>query len=71
MADEKKPEAFTALSVPEEPSGQRAALYVNAVVWVANYVKQRGAVGDVSENQIIAQFEMNVRKLMDPNWKAH
>lgn len=68
-SDGKKISDLRSLSVPEDPSGSRAYQYVNTVVWVATYIKQRGSIGDVTEEQLMAQFEMNVRKIMDPNWK--
>ncbi len=67
----KKQNDLRSLSVPEDPSGSRAYQYVNTVIWVASYVKVRAAVGDITEEQLIAQFEHNVRKIMDPNWKEH
>lgn len=67
----KKQNDLRTLSVPEDPQGGRAAQYVSAVIWVAAYVKTRAAMGGITEEQIIAQFEQNVRKCMDPNWKEH
>ena len=68
-SDGKKISDLRSLSVPEDPTGNRAYQYVNTVIWVATYIKQRGSIGDVTEEQLMAQFEMNVRKIMDPNWE--
>jgi len=72
MTDEGKKQGNNrSLSVPEDPSGGRALEYVRTVIWVAAYTKTRAAMGGITEEQIISQFEMNVRKCMDPNWKPH
>ena len=68
MADEKKDEVN--LSIPEI-DGPRAQMYVNHVIWVATYVKMRAAQGGITEEQIIGQFELNVRRIMNPDWKPH
>ena len=67
MADENEERR---LSVPENP-GDRAAWYVNMVVGMATYVVNRAAMGGITEEQIIAQFELNVRKCMNPDWKPN
>ena len=68
MADEDN--KLNKLSVPENP-GDRAQWYVNMVVGMATYIVNRAAMGGITEDQIIAQFESNVRKCMDPDWKLH
>gem|GEM_PF-6617071 len=67
----KKQNDLRSLSVPEDPRGGRAHQYVSTVIWFATYVKDRAARGGISEEQILAQFEQNVRKCMDPDWKEH
>ncbi len=67
----KKQDDLRSLSVPEDPRGGRAYQYVSTVIWLATYVKNRAAMGGITEEQIIAQFEQNVRKCMDPDWKEH
>lgn len=69
--DGKKQNNLRSLSVPEDPEGGSAYQYVNCAIWFATYVKNRAARGGITEEQIIAQFEMNVRKLMDPNWEPN
>ena len=68
MADEAN--NLNRLSVPENP-GDRAAWYVNMVIQMATYVVNRAAMGGITQEQIIAQFELNVRKCMDPDWKPN
>ena len=58
------------LSVPEN-DGPRAHVYISHCVWFASYVRSRAELGGITEEQIIAQFEMNVRKVMNPRWQAH
>ena len=58
------------LSVPENP-GDRAAWYINMVIQMASYVVDRAAMGGITQEQIIAQFELNVRKCMAPDWKLN
>lgn len=72
MADDKKKinADDVHLSVPEV-NGPRAQMYVNHVIWVAAYTRQRAALGGITEEQIIGQFEMNVRRVMNPEWKPH
>ncbi len=66
MTDEKnKVNDKAKLSVPEN-DGPRAQMYVNHCIWMAAYVKQRAALGGITEEQIIGQFEVNVRRLIDP-----
>lgn len=67
----KKQNDLRQLSVPEDPRSGRAAQYVSTVIWVATYVKTRAEMGGITEEQILAQFEQNVRKCMDPDWKEH
>lgn len=71
MTDDGKKPTPRSLSVPEDPQGGRAYQYVSTVIWLATYVKTRAAMGGITEEQIIAQFEQNVRKCMDPDWKEH
>lgn len=67
----KKQNDLKQLSVPEDPAGGRAYQYVSTVIWVATYIKTRAAMGGITEEQLIAQFEHNVRKCMDTDWKEH
>lgn len=47
----------------------RAVMYVQTVFWVASYVRQRSARGDVTQEQLIEEFAMNVRQSIDPEWR--
>lgn len=44
-------------------------MYVQTCFWVAHYVRQRAQRGDFSEDQLIEQFGVNVRKCINPEWK--
>lgn len=46
-------------------------MYVQTAFWVANYVKARAQRGDFTEDQLIEQFGVNVRRCIDPDWKGH
>lgn len=46
-------------------------MYVQTCFWVSAYVQQRAKMGDFSEDQLIEQFGMNVRRCINPNWKAN
>lgn len=45
-------------------------MYVQTCFWVAAYVQQRALVGDFTHDQLIEQFGVNVRRCIDPSWKA-
>lgn len=44
-------------------------MYVQTCFWVAHYVRMRASRGDFTEDQLIEQFGVNVRKCIDPEWK--
>lgn len=44
-------------------------MYVQTCFWVAHYVRARAQRGDFSEDQLIEQFGVNVRKCINPEWK--
>ncbi len=44
---------------------------MNMVIQMAAYVVNRAAMGGITQEQIIAQFECNVRKCMDSDWKPN
>lgn len=68
--DNKPPDRFPGqVLVREAQLDGRAAMYVQTVFWVASYVKQRADKGDVSEEQLIEEFGMNVRQAIDPEWR--
>jgi len=46
-------------------------MYVQTCFWVASYAKMRAERGDFTEDQIIEQFGVNVRRCIDPEWKAN
>ena len=45
-------------------------MYIQTCFWVASYAKMRAERGDFSQDQIIEQFGVNVRKCINPEWKA-
>lgn len=46
-------------------------MYVQTAFWVAAYVRERASRGDFTEDQLIEQFGVNVRRCIDPEWKAN
>jgi len=72
MADEgeKSPPAPPrSLTIAESSMDGRAVMYVQTVFWVASYVRQRAKKGDVTQEQLIEQFGVNVRSAIDPEWR--
>ena len=47
-----------------------AMMYVQTCYWVAEYVRFRAKRGDFTEDQLIEQFGVNVRRCMNPDWKG-
>lgn len=45
-------------------------MYVQTCFWVANYVRLRAERGDFTEDQLIEQFGVNVRRCINPEWKG-
>lgn len=46
-------------------------MYVQTCFWVASYVRERARRGDFTQDQLIEQFGVNVRRCIDPEWKAN
>ena len=68
--DEKPPTKFPGqVLIREAEMDGRAVMYVQTVFWVASYVRQRSAKGDVTQEQLIEEFAMNVRQSIDPEWR--
>ena len=45
-------------------------MYVQTCFWVASYVRLRAERGDFTQDQLIEQFGVNVRRCIDPEWRA-
>ena len=76
MTDEKKrpppPPPPPEVNEPEVlgvMSDGTSIMYVQTAFWVAAYVQQRARRGDFTEDQLIEQFGVNVRRCINPNWK--
>lgn len=68
--DEMPPTKFPGqVLIREAEMDGRAVMYVQTVFWVASYVRQRSARGDVTQEQLIEEFSMNVRQTIDPEWR--
>ena len=68
--DEKPPTKFPGqVLIREAEMDGRAVMYVQTVFWVASYVRQRAVKGDVTQEQLIEEFAMNVRQSIDPEWR--
>ncbi len=68
--DEKPPTKFPGqVLIREAEMDGRAVMYVQTVFWVASYVRQRSAKGDVTQEQLIEEFALNVRQSIDPEWR--
>ncbi len=50
---------------------ERIAEYIRVVLHVADYVRRRSDVGDVTAEQVIEQFCVNVRRILDPDFKPN
>ena len=62
-----EPPAPTALRGIDDGSSM---MYVQTCFWVAGYVEQRSQRGDFTQDQLIEQFGVNVRRCINPEWKA-
>lgn len=71
MANEGQtpPRLPPSLAVPESSMDGRAVMYVQTVFWVASYVRNRAKQGDVTQEQLIEEFGVNVRNAIDPDWR--
>ena len=68
--DEKPPTKFPGqVLIREAEMDGRAVMYVQTVFWVASYVRQRSAKGDVTQEQLIEEFALNVRQSINPEWR--
>lgn len=65
-------------AAPEQPAPQvlgaisdgTSMMYVQTAFWVAAYVRERARRGDFTEDQLIEQFGVNVRRCINPEWKG-
>jgi len=46
-------------------------IYMNSLAWLAGWVKQRASESEFSEDEIEAQIAVDLRRLLDQNWKEH
>lgn len=46
-------------------------IYMNSLAWIAGWVKRRADELEFSEEQVEAQVALDLRRILDDNWKAH
>lgn len=54
-----------------QPVPPNAATYVQICFWVAEHVRNQAERSQYTENELIEQFGMNVRKILNPEWRAN
>lgn len=46
-------------------------IYMNSLAWIAGFVKRKAKETEFSEEQMQAQVEQDLQKLLDDNWRPH
>lgn len=46
-------------------------IYMNSLAWIAGWVKRTANDSEFSEEQIEAQVGLDLRRILDHDWKAH
>lgn len=46
-------------------------IYMNSLAWIAGWVKRKASESEHSEDEIEAQVALDLRRILDQNWKEH